>query len=430
MYIRSITIKNIRSIENLIWDLKKNSPAGWHVVMGDNGSGKSTFLRCISLALIGPIEAAALRQNWNDWLSQKKSSGSIQLDLLFDRTKDKFSGQGRTIEVNVLPVKISLSEVDNEVKIKSVKIEKVDPKRFVWGGKTGWFSVSYGPFRRFTGGDKEYDRLFYSNPRIAAHLSIFGEDVALTEALRWLQDLQFKKLEKNPEGDLLDSVKEFVNQSEFLPHNVRLEGVSSNGVEFVDGDGYKLLVEDLSDGYRSILSMTFELIRQLAQVYGAKAIFDPNDKTKIIVPGVVLIDEIDAHLHPTWQRRIGIWFRTHFPKLQFIVSTHSPLICQAATVGTVWRLPKPGSNESGKMVTGQELDRLLYGNVLDAYGTEAFGVNVTRSEESKHRLQQLAELNQKELYEQLSDAEQEEQTKLRAMMPTAANTTNGSLQNI
>lgn len=431
MYIRSIFIRNIRSIEYINWALRINQPsAGWHVIIGDNGSGKSTFLRCISLALIGPVEAIALRQNWNNWLSQKKSSGFVQLELLVDKSKDKFSGKGRINEAEFLPVNISLSRTDNEVKIKSVKIEKVDPERFIWGGKAGWFSTSYGPFRRFTGGDKEYDRLFYSNPRLAAHLSIFGEDVALTEALRWLQDLQFKKLEKNPEGELLDSVKGFVNQSEFLPHNVRLERVSSDGVEFVDSDGYTLPAEDLSDGYRSILSMTFELIRQLVQVYGAKAIFDPNDKTKVVAPGVVLIDEIDAHLHPTWQRKIGIWFRTHFPKIQFIVSTHSPLICQAATVGTVWRLPKPGSNESGGMVTGQELDRLLYGNVLDAYGTEAFGVNVTRSEKSKQYLQRLAELNQKELYEPLSDIEQEEQTKLRAMMPTAANSANGSLKNI
>lgn len=430
MYIRAILIKNIRSIEQMSWRLRTSHSAGWHVIIGDNGSGKSTFLRCISLALIGPVEAIALRQNWSDWLSQNKSSGSIQLDLQFDKTKDKFAGKGRTNEADSLPVKISLSKTDSEVKIKNVKIEKVDPERFIWGGKAGWFSASYGPFRRFTGGDKEYDRLFYSNPRLAAHLSIFGEDVALTEAVRWLQDLQFKKLEKNSEGNLLDDVKEFINQSEFLPHNVRLTNVSSVGVEFIDSDGYKLPVEDLSDGYRSILSMTFELIRQLAQVYGAKAIFDPNDKTKVIAPGVVLIDEIDAHLHPTWQRRIGIWFRTHFPNLQFIVSTHSPLICQAATVGTVWRLPKPGSSEPGGMVTGQELDRLLYGNVLDAYGTEAFGVNITRSEESKQHLRRLAELNQKELYAELSDAEQAEQTNLRAMMPTTANTANGSLKNI
>jgi hypothetical protein len=111
--------------------------------------------------------------------------------------------------------------------------------------------------------------------------------------------------------------------------------------------------------------------------------------------------------------------REHFPNLQFIVTTHSPLICQAATVGTVWRLPKPGSNESGGMVTGKDLDRLLYGNVLDAYGTEAFGTDVTRSDESKNRLKRLAELNRKELREQLSEDERNEQEKLRTMMPTS-----------
>ncbi|HBY79411.1 MAG TPA: hypothetical protein DEG47_20960, partial [Cyanobacteria bacterium UBA11148] len=288
----------------------------------------------------------------------------------------------------------------------------------------GWFSAAYGPYRRFKGGNQDYEKLFDSNPKLAAHLSIFGEDVALTECLKWLQDLQFKKLEGDPEGNLLDSLKEFVNQSGFLPHQAHLEHVSSKGVEFIDGNGCRLPVEELSDGYRSILSLTFELIRQLARVYGYQSIFDPNDPTKIIPPGVVLIDEIDAHLHPTWQRKIGIWFREHFPNLQFIVSTHSPLICQAATVGTVYCLPKPGSNELGSMVTGQDLDRLLYGNVLDAYGTEAFGADVTRSDESKKYLQRLAQLNCKELREQLTEDERKEQQKLRAMMPTSAHQVN------
>ncbi|EDX78670.1 hypothetical protein MC7420_7323 [Coleofasciculus chthonoplastes PCC 7420] len=71
------------------------------------------------------------------------------------------------------------------------------------------------------------------------------------------------------------------------------------------------------------------------------------------------------------------------------------------------------------MVTGKDLDRLLYGNVLDAYGTEAFGADVTRSDESKNRLKRLAELNRKELREQLSEDERNEQEKLRAMMPTS-----------
>ena len=193
-------------------------------------------------------------------------------------------------------------------------------------------------------------------------------------------------------------------------------------MRFVDGNDCEVPVENLSDGYRSILSMTFELIRQLAATYGANKIFDPEDPSKIVVPGVVLIDEIDAHLHPTWQQRVGRWFRDHFPAIQFIVSTHSPLICQAADVGSIFRLPRPGSDDKPEMVTGLARERLLYGNVLDAYGTGAFGEVTTRSPEAMERLSRLAELNQKELAEGLSEKEREEQRGLRDILPTAAST--------
>jgi len=72
------------------------------------------------------------------------------------------------------------------------------------------------------------------------------------------------------------------------------------------------------------------------------------------------------------------------------------------------------------MVTGTELDRLLYGNVLDAYGTGAFGDVTTRSPEALGLLERLATLNHKELAEGLSVEERKEQKKLRTMLPTAA----------
>ncbi len=109
---------------------------------------------------------------------------------------------------------------------------------------------------------------------------------------------------------------------------------------------------------------------------------------KIDLPGVVLVDEIDTHLHPTWQRQIGLWFCQYFPKLQFIVTTHSPLVCQAAEYGTVWRLPAPGSDLTGGRVEGIEFQRLVYGNILEALDTDLFGVDVTRSETSREKLQE------------------------------------------
>ncbi|MEQ8976076.1 MAG: AAA family ATPase [Coleofasciculus sp. C1-SOL-03] len=106
MYINEIEIINIRSIKNLSWEISLEQCAGWHVVIGDNGSGKSSLLRSVALALVGPTEAVALRQNWNDWLTQEQKKGTIRLDLSYDSDFDKFSGQGRRMVNYLLPVRL------------------------------------------------------------------------------------------------------------------------------------------------------------------------------------------------------------------------------------------------------------------------------------------------------------------------------------
>jgi energy-coupling factor transporter ATP-binding protein EcfA2 len=418
MYLTRFSIENIRAIQKLEWEVPLEHAPGWHVILGDNGSGKSSVLRSLSLAFVGAPDALALQPDWSSW-SRGNQMGEVRLGLAPDPQLDKVSKfsagkrRGRPLpkEVNVVVVLPGGR--------RTKPIEMVGE---IWETGKGWFSAAYGPFRRFSGGNEKYERLFSSNPRLARHLSVFDESVALTEGLRWLQQLQFKKLEGDPEGALLEPLTEFINQPGFLPHHARLEKITSREVLFVDGNGYRVPVEELSDGYRSILSMTFELIRQLAATYGPKRVFHPKDPTKVDAPGVVLIDEVDAHLHPTWQRKVGLWFREHFPKMQFIVTTHSPLVCQAAEVGTVWRLPRPGTDEEARQVTGVELDRLIFGNVLDAYGTGLFGEGVSRSESSKRRLQRLAELNVKELRKGLSAAERKELAALRASQPTSAMT--------
>jgi predicted ATP-binding protein involved in virulence len=65
-------------------------------------------------------------------------------------------------------------------------------------------------------------------------------------------------------------------------------------------------------------------MKQLGDAYGNLS-FQVHDGVPVISsPGVVIIDEIDAHLHVSWQKRIGGWLKTHFPNIQFIVTTHSP----------------------------------------------------------------------------------------------------------
>jgi predicted ATP-binding protein involved in virulence len=110
-----------------------------------------------------------------------------------------------------------------------------------------------------------------------------------------------------------------------------------------------------------------------------------------------------------------------FPSIQFIVTTHSPLICQAAERGSVWRLPVPGDDSafSGR-VKGKDLNRLIYGDVVEAYDTELFGLSGTRSESSRIRMMRLAELNRKSRTKGLTGTEKAELSELRQEMPLAA----------
>jgi len=431
MHLVSVEIENIRTIERLTWDIReRQSATGWHVFLGPNGAGKSTVLRSIALALMGPKEAAALRQDWRDWLNAEAEFGACQ--VMFDGDGDVWDplkGRGPRPEKYYPWARVTFTRTSSEqVELSgqgAKDFKKLHPEKNIWGNGSGWFSASYGPFRRFRGGDKDAEKLYYSSPRLARHLTVFGENIALSECLTWLQDLRFAQLEAEraghedggSSGRLLARVIAFVNQKGFLPHGAQLINVTHKQVTFRDADGHSIEVAELSDGYRSMLSLTFELIRQLSLAYDPDVIFNPQDPGVIVAPGVVLIDEIDAHLHPSWQVRVGTWFVTSFPNMQFLVTTHSPLVCQAATRGSVFRLPQPGSDEEGRMVTGDELNRLLYGDILDAYETESFGVLETRSAAGEEKLRRLAELNIKRLDEGLSAAEEAERGELQRALP-------------
>ena len=431
MHVQRLTIENVRSIRKLEFVLKRNEAAGWHVLLGDNGSGKSTVVRALALALMGQSNAHAARQDWPRWLRADCDSGYVSVALTAHRN-DNWVGSGRKATSPILArASIAAESAGGKRNERQATITFPDSharyaERTIWGGGYGWFSASFGPFRRFTGGDLGMERLFVSHPLLAPHLSAFGENVALGESLLWLQDLEIKKLEKDDEAEEIQrTVITFINEAGLLPHGARIANVSSERVDIVDGHGFRVAVEEMSDGYRSILSLTFELMRLMFWAFGTDTALDGIDTGAgtISLPGVVTIDEIDAHLHPAWQQRIGDWFVARFPDMQFLVTTHSPIICRAARHGSVWALPAPDSDEVPRRVVGTELDRLVDGNVLDAYSTELFGEEVTRSEQSKEKLERLARLNRKRLRKHLSKRERKELEHLRAAMPSNPNAT-------
>ena len=421
MHIRRLRIQDIRSIRNLEVEIPEPR-AGWHVILGDNGSGKSSVIRALALALMGPQDATATRQDWQGWVRKTASKARVDIEVAPEARFDKWKGTGRRAKK---PIKVTLAfrAAGGGATSTAPQITGRYADRTIWGGGAGWFSASFGPFRRFLGGDKEYDRLFYSNPGLARHLSAFGEDVALGEALRWLQDLQFKRYENDPAAiRLLDHLVDFLRRSQLLPHGAHIEEITSGAVVFRDGAGVPLPVEQLSDGFRSVLSMTFELLRGMVVAYGDTVFLDALDAEAgaVNLPGVVAIDEIDAHMHPAWQKRIGDWLVERFPMVQFFVTTHSPIICRSAEKGSIWRLPTPGTLEEAHQIVGQDRDRLVNGNILEAFDTEYFGANVTRSDASHRMLKELAKLNRKRRRGRLSDGEERQRRKLQSALPSVS----------
>jgi len=93
-------------------------------------------------------------------------------------------------------------------------------------------------------------------------------------------------------------------------------------------DGSKPTFSELSDGYRNIVAIAADIAIKAAMLNPQLA-----EKALEMTPGVVLVDELDLHLHPKWQRRVIEDLRRTFPKIQFICTTHSPFLIQSLRTG-------------------------------------------------------------------------------------------------
>ena len=162
MHLRHANVTNVRSIRRFHWDiadeLGTEDLAGWHVLLGDNGSGKTSVLRAIALALNGPKQAPALRQDWSSWLRQTCDRAEVNLLFVPHEGWDVISSGAPALKRGGHPdLLVSLLRKEREVDfVKESGAEiGLDPSFHAWRGERGWFSASYGPYRRFSGGDKD-----------------------------------------------------------------------------------------------------------------------------------------------------------------------------------------------------------------------------------------------------------------------------------
>jgi predicted ATP-binding protein involved in virulence len=415
MYIQNIQIKNLRSIENLNLDFGE-SHAGWHVLLGDNGAGKTSVLRAIAVGLIGSTEILRLDPNWETWVREGASKTEIIINRIDNNSKNKPIKKNTILEI----------EKDADSAIFNLYDKSPEQEIYFKRAGTGTLIMGFGAYRRFTGGNPSTERIYSSSHIVSSFLTLFKEDAALTEIIAWINNLQLTvSNEENSDYKYdraqiqLKGIKAFFSNNTLLPHGFALSKMNSKGLFFTNAEGLEIHLYELSEGIKSVLSLAMELIRNLCAVFPAEQVFENAEKGIIECEGVVLIDEIDTHLHPSWQTRIGEWFTTAFPNIQFIVTTHSPFICRSCGENAIiWRL---SPNENAQRIEGDLRNNLVYGNILEAFGTDLFGTNIERSREGQQKLERYSYLSQKVIFDaNITNEEKNELLTLQKLFLTNA----------
>lgn len=434
MYIERVRIKDIRGFTEVDLDLARpdGTFAGWTVLAGRNGAGKSTFLKALALSISGPAAARSLVEGFSGWIRSGRTEGHIETKLKSGST-DHFGGGGRLPETafwtglflrdgNGGGQEPALSEYLES----NPKNRRKAPERGPWADNpSGWFLAGYGPYRRLTGHASDAQRLMVGPDRVARVVSLFREDASLLECVQWLREIYLRQLEKKPgAAELLQNVIDLLNDG-LLPDGVRVEKIDSDAL-WVDQHGALLPLSDLSDGYRTTAALVMDIVRHVHRSFGELSLQagPGGEGPQVLIPqeGIVLIDEIDLHLHVSWQKRIGFWLKQHFPNIQFLVTTHSPFVCQAADLKGLIRLPAPGEHRRAEHVPEALYHTVVNGSADDAVLTELFGLETPYSEEAELLRRRVAELEARAQARGASRRDRQELQELRSQLPQTLST--------
>lgn len=408
MYVKAVELKNVKGFEHLHFkfDRSDGSYAGWTVLVGGNASGKSTLLKAIALSLLGPHDAPHLIGPIPYWIRRGHSSSQARVTLVWAKGEDDWKKLGQRPEEFTIGFDCKTSDSPHSLQkplsfsLTGYSKPPTAGERGPWNQQTsGWFCMGYGPMRRLSSrSDIPSVLRLGGETATSRYLTLFREDAALSQSEEWLRWMPPRLLESHDaeQQELLDGVKKLLSD-DLLPHAMKISRITVDAVFVKEQSGVELPMNEISDGCRSVYALILDLVHGMAQVYGINGLF-ASDGDRIVVdrPGVVLIDEVEAHLHPSWQRKLPDWLKSHFPKVQFIVTTHSPLIAQSVDQRSLFVLPMQDDlQRKPRQLSATETERIRMGRAEKTLLGSAFGLSTSRTAWANQQIREWQKLDAK-----------------------------------
>jgi energy-coupling factor transporter ATP-binding protein EcfA2 len=364
VYFLSLTLKDARCFgpkQTLKLSDAQGCPARWTVILGNNGMGKTTLLQALT-----SIEPALLPFTSSD------SSQRLYTPKGFIA--------GKRLPWSPIRHESQQTEFMAELSAGAMTATKAQKDRIGYflersGNHTSWPVIEpflglvcygYGATRRMGSGS-------LSAPADAQPSdSLFFEDVPLRNAEEWLLQVDYAA-SKSPEQDSAVQKRERVKQLliDLLPDvaDIRFAPPDANNAARVEVKTYYgwVAMRGLSLGYRTLIAWMVDLASRLFERY-------PDSPNPLAEPAVVLVDEIDLHLHPTWQRDLIGHLTERFPQTQFIVTAHSPLVVQSATDANIVVLKREGDH----VVIDNDVESIRGWRVDQILTSDLFGLSTAR----------------------------------------------------
>ena len=359
MFLKNITAKNFKGFEDITVDFSQ----GINLLIGNNGSGKTSLIEALSIglsAIFTTMNGTQGKTMYNDtvrrvyrkegdathsFIPQFPQEISYNLQWGDEKTysvgvsRDNEDSSGRIDDFELMK-SFSCILNDNSIKMPIFCLQNFD-RDWHTGQIVGQrdFMVTTGMTLRKDG----YQECL-TGKRI--------EEVIQSWCLK-MSFLEYQKKHTVHEYQLFqNTIKKFMAIMLETSEDIKIEySIETQGMEITIGE-HKDSIYNLSTGYRAILSMIMEL------AYRA-SVLNPTMEDFSELEGVVLIDEIDAHLHPKWQWKILDAIRQVFPCVQFIIATHSPIVISSIKDARIIKIVDLKTTEVLEPAYGYTADEVL-----------------------------------------------------------------------